>query len=106
LSLIIIGIPILVSLVFIGIIIKIFGRVVLFCFLGDALTRAFGKKDPTLYLSAGVGFMLIGLIGFIPFLGPLVSFILNIVGWGVVLRTKFGSNPDWNTKRRNEVQVK
>ncbi len=106
LSLIIIGIPILVSLVFIGIIIKIFGRVVLFCFLGDALTRAFGKKDPTLFLSAGVGFILIGLIGFIPFLGPLVSFILNIVGWGVVIRTKFGSTPDWNTKRRNEAQEK
>ena len=105
LSLIIIGIPILVSLIFIGIIVKIFGRVVLFCFLGEALARAFGKKDPTLYLSAGLGFVLVGFLGFIPILGPLFSLVLNIVGWGAVIRTKFGSTTDWSTKRGAGVSV-
>lgn len=102
LSLIIIGIPILISLIFIGIIIKIFSRVVLFCFLGELLARGFHKKDPSLYLSAGIGFLIVGFISFIPVLGPFASLILNIVGWGVVIRTKFGTTEGWGTNRVTE----
>ncbi|MFW6160555.1 MAG: hypothetical protein ACOC57_05380, partial [Acidobacteriota bacterium] len=39
-SLILIGIPLLIALIFIGLALKIFSRVVIFCFLGEALARA------------------------------------------------------------------
>jgi hypothetical protein len=31
------------------------------------------------------------LIGFVPVFGFLFSFCLSIIGWGVVIRTKFGT---------------
>ena len=47
LSLILIGIPLLLALILIGVIIKIFGRVTVFYFFGDSLARAFGSKNPS-----------------------------------------------------------
>lgn len=91
LSLILIGIPILIALVFLGIAIKIFGRIVLFHLLGESLSRAFGSRNPSVIGAVIVGFILIGLIGFIPIFGSLFYFVLSIIGWGAVIRTKFGT---------------
>jgi len=95
---VIIGIPILISLITIGIIIKIFGRVILFHFFGDSLARAFGSKQPSILLSVSLGFLLVGLISIIPILGSLFSFVLSIIGWGVVIRTRFGTVGNWFKK--------
>ena len=95
LSFIFIGIPILLSLIFIGIIIKIFGRVILFYFFGESLSRAFGKKQPAPLLAIILGFILVSIVSFIPILGALFSFVLSILGWGVVIRTKFGTTENW-----------
>jgi cytoskeletal protein CcmA (bactofilin family) len=92
---ILIGIPILLALFAVGVVIKIFGRVVIFYFLGDWIFKAFGGKQASGLLAVLLGLMLFGLIGFIPILGPLFSFVLSIIGWGVVIRTKFGSVENW-----------
>jgi cytoskeletal protein CcmA (bactofilin family) len=92
---ILIGIPILLALVAVGIVIKIFGRVVIFYFLGDWIFKAFGGKQASGLLAVILGLLLFGLIGFIPVIGSLFSFVLSIIGWGVVIRTKFGSVENW-----------
>jgi cytoskeletal protein CcmA (bactofilin family) len=92
---ILIGIPILLALIAIGIVIKIFGRVVIFYFLGDWIFKAFRGKQTSGLLAVILGLLLFGLIGFIPVIGSLFSFVLSIIGWGVVIRTKFGSVENW-----------
>ena len=101
LSFILIGIPILLALIAVGVIIKIFGRVVVFHLLGDSLYKALGGKHPSGLLAVVIGLIVFGLIGFIPVIGSLISFVLSIIGWGVVIRTKFGSVENWF--RRKEV---
>ena len=92
---ILIGIPILLALIAVGVVIKIFGRVVVFYFLGDWIFKAFGGKQASSLLAVLLGLLLFGLIGFIPIIGSLFSFVLSIIGWGVVIRTKFGSLENW-----------
>jgi len=92
---ILIGIPILLALAAVGIVIKIFGRVVIFYFLGDWIFKAFGGKQASGLLAVILGLLLFGLLSFIPVIGSLFSFVLSIIGWGVVIRTKFGSAENW-----------
>ncbi len=98
LSLVLIGLPILVSLIIIGVIIKIFGQVILFYFFGEMLYKAFSRKPTPPFLAVTMGFVLVTMVGMIPILGALASLVLNIIGWGVVIRTKFGNIPNWFRK--------
>ncbi len=107
LSLILIGIPILIALIFIAIIIKIFGRVVVFYFFGESLSKAFGSKHPSAILAVIVGLIFVEFIGFIPIIGSLFFLVLSIIGWGVVIRTKFGTTENWFRKEiKSEIQPK
>ena len=96
---VLIGIPILIVLIWVGIIIKLFGRVVLFFFFGESLLKAFGTKNVSAIGASLTGLILVSLIGFIPFIGFLFSVVLNSVGWGVVIRTKFGTKENWFRKK-------
>lgn len=98
LSLALIGLPILLSLIIIGVIIKIFGQVVLFYFFGENIHKAFSKKHASPLLAITLGFILITVIGLIPVFGALFSLFLSVIGWGAVLRTKFGTTPNWFKK--------
>ncbi len=95
LSFILIGIPILLALIAVGVVIKIFGRVVVFYFMGEWIFKAFGGKNASALFAVLLGLFLFGLIGFIPVIGSVLSFVLSIIGWGVVMRTKFGSMENW-----------
>jgi cytoskeletal protein CcmA (bactofilin family) len=95
LCLLLIGIPLLFFFVIFGITIQIFGRVVLFYFLGESLTKAFGKSKISPLVAVILGLVLVTLIRFIPIIGFLFSFCLSIIGWGVVIRTKFGTTENW-----------
>jgi hypothetical protein len=94
-SIILIGIPFLLGLIMLGIVIKIFGRVILFYFFGESLARAFGRQKISPLLAVVLGLVLVGIVSFIPFIGFLFSFCLSIIGWGVVIRTKFGTSENW-----------
>jgi len=94
-SLLLIGIPILLALVALGVLIKIFGQVAIFHFFGDSLARAFGHRQATPLLAVSLGLLLVSFLKFIPILGFLFSFVLSVLGWGLVIRTKFGTTENW-----------
>jgi hypothetical protein len=95
LSLVLIGIPFLLFLIAAGIVIKIFGTVVLFYLFGESLGKAFWSKSVSAIAAVILGLILISIIKFIPVLGFLFSFCLSIIVWGVVIRTKFGTTENW-----------
>ena len=92
---ILIGIPIAIALFWAGLIIKVFGRVVLFYVLGESLLRAFGAKNISAIGASLAGLLVASLVGFIPFVGFLFTLVLSILGWGAVIRTKFGTTDVW-----------
>lgn len=98
LAIVLIGIPIIITLATLGIIIKIFGRVVLFHFFGQGLARAFNKKSPAAISAVIFGFLLVSFVTFIPIIGSLFSMVVNILGWGAVIRTRFGTRENWLQK--------
>lgn len=99
LSIILIGIPVLVALIVAAFIIKIFGRLVLFYFFGDSLRQAFGSRPASAIGAVLLGLLVVTLIDFLPFVGLLFSVVLNLVGWGIALRTKFGTTENMFLKK-------
>ncbi|MBE3112234.1 MAG: hypothetical protein IMZ46_17295 [Acidobacteria bacterium] len=99
LSFILIGIPILLALVAAGFIIKVFGQLVVFYFLGDSLLRALGSRKISALGAVLAGLALFSFIGFIPVVGFLFGLAMNAVGWGIALRTKFGTRENWFQKK-------
>ena len=99
LSIILIGIPVLLTLIAAGFIIKVFGRLAVFYFFGDSLLRAFGSKKITAMGAVLMGLLVISLISFVPFIGFLALVVLNIAGWGVAVRTKFGTTQNMFLKK-------
>jgi hypothetical protein len=98
LCLILIGIPILFVLVMAGVAIKIFGRVALLYFFGQSLARAFKWNVPTAVGASLLGLLVVEFIGFIPIIGVLFKGVLTVLGWGVAIRTKFGTVDSWAKK--------
>lgn len=96
---ILIGIPIAIALFWAGLIVKVFGRVVLFYFFGESLLRSLRSKNPSMIGAVLAGLLLVSLISFIPLVGALFKLILSIIGWGVTLRTKFGTTDNWFRKK-------
>ncbi|MCK4556110.1 MAG: hypothetical protein KAU47_01235, partial [Candidatus Aminicenantes bacterium] len=100
LSFVLIGIPLLIALIIIGFIIKLFGRVFLFYFFGESLIQAFNKNSKVSAFGGMIlGFIFVSFISFIPFIGGLFMFCLSIIGWGIVIRTKFGTTENWFKKK-------
>ena len=99
LSFILIGIPIVLALAVGGFIVKVFGRLAIFYFLGDSALRAFRSKSVSVMGAVLMGLLVFSLAGFVPILGFLFSFVMNAVGWGIALRTKFGSRENWFVKK-------
>jgi len=95
LSIVLIGIPILLALVAAGFIIKVFGRLVMFYFLGDSLLRAVGSRKVSGLGAVLAGLFLFSFIGFIPVVGFVFGLVMNAAGWGIALRTKFGTRENW-----------
>lgn len=99
LSIILIGIPVLMALVAAGVLIKIFGRLAVFYFFGDSVRRAFGSQKISAIGAVLLGLLMVGLIGFLPIIGFLFSIPLNIMIWGVAVRTKFGTTENMFQKK-------
>ncbi len=95
LSLVLIGIPFLLVLAAFGLAVKIFGQVVLYYFIGESLGRSSHRRNPSPVAAVIIGLLVISLIKFIPILGFLFSFCLSLIGWGVAIRTKFGTTENW-----------
>mgnify|MGYP001241850662 CR=1 FL=1 len=99
LSVILIGIPIFLALGAAGFIVMLFGRLAVLHFLGEASLRALGSKRAGAVGAVLFGLLVFSLAGFVPVLGFLFGFVMNAVGWGVAIRTKFGSMENWFQKK-------
>jgi cytoskeletal protein CcmA (bactofilin family) len=98
LSIILIGIPLLIALAFAAVVIKVFGRVVVYLVVGRIAAGAFSKASLSPMAGAMVGLGVVTFIGFIPIFGALFSFFLSLLAWGIALRTKFGMTENWFRK--------
>ncbi len=91
LSLFLIGIPFLVF-VLIGLFLSLlFGRTVVFHWIGSALLKAFKRSEFTNTIAVISGFVLFFIISFIPFLSFLMRLFVDIAGIGIVVTSKFGT---------------
>jgi hypothetical protein len=98
LSFILIGIPVALALGAAGFIIKVFGRLAVFYFLGAAALGAQRGRTVSAMGAVLMGLLLFSLAGFVPVLGFLFTLVMNAVGWGVAIRTKFGTRENWFVK--------
>jgi hypothetical protein len=82
-SLIIIGIPLLLLLVLFYVVIYIFGRTVLFYFIGIKLAKILKLKNvpPAIFIVLGVA--VYSILKFIPFAGPLILILMNLLEIGI-----------------------
>jgi hypothetical protein len=96
LCLVLIGIPILFALVLAALVIKIFGKIAVFYFFGRSLL-SHGKAS--VLGAAMLGLIVVSFLSFIPVLGWLFSLFLTILGWGIAIRTKFGTTENWFGKK-------
>ncbi|OGD16552.1 MAG: hypothetical protein A2V76_05635 [Candidatus Aminicenantes bacterium RBG_16_63_14] len=99
LSIILIGIPIALALGAAGFIVKVFGRLAVFHFLGVSALRAVGSRNMSTMGAVLAGLLLFSLAGFVPILGFFFGFVMNALGWGIAIRTKFGSRENWFQKK-------
>jgi len=99
LSLVLIGIPFLLLLGAIGLAVKIFGQVAIFHFFGESLGKSFGHGGPSTLAAILIGLVVVSFLKFIPILGFFFSFCLSLMGWGVTIRTRFGTRENWLKKR-------
>jgi hypothetical protein len=99
LSFILIGLPMALALVVAGFIVKVFGRLAVFFLLGESALRALGSKNVSAMGASLMGLLIFSLAGFVPVLGFFFTFVMNAVGWGIAIRTKFGSRENWFVKK-------
>jgi len=89
---VLVGIPLLLALIILYFIISVFGRTVIFYFIGEKISGLVKLKNPAPTLLILFGLFLFGLITFLPLVGPLIMFVVNIlevgIGVGFFLRKK------------------
>ncbi len=95
LCLILIGIPILLAAVAIGMIIKIFGEIAVFLVLGRWFLNAIGTKNTSTLGMALMGLAIVSVVGLVPVAGNMFSFGVAILAWGAAVRTRFGTTGNW-----------
>ena len=100
LCLILIGIPILLTVAVAALCLRVFGLVALYHVFGESLSRSFGRHNPSVLGASLLGLLIVSVIGFVPVLGLLFTFVLSIVGFGVAIRTKFGTAENWFARKQ------
>ena len=99
---VIIGIPLLFLLMFAGIALKIFGGTAFSCFFGESFLRAVGvRRLPHIIWTAGIGLIIVTFLGLVPVLGFIFLLVVSLIGWGVAIRTRFGTMDNWFARNRS-----
>ena len=105
LVLILIGIPILLFVAVAALTLRVFGQVVLYHFFGESLAKAFGKQNKPSVLGASLlGLIFVSFVGFVPVIGLLFSFVVNMLAFGVAIYTKFGTTTNWFARKQASAQ--
>ncbi len=95
LSVVIVGIPLLVIFFVTGLVLKVFGMVSVFHLVGRRIGVRLISGDPNPLLLTMLGFLAVGLVRLIPWVGQLVWLLAGVLGIGISLTTKFGSGEPW-----------
>ncbi|MGB9764909.1 MAG: hypothetical protein ACPLZD_06100 [Candidatus Saccharicenans sp.] len=96
LILLIIGLPLFFLLLFAGLVIKVFGGTSVSFLVGESFLKAIGiKKMPQVIWTAEIGLLIVFFLNLLPVIGLIISLIISLIGWGVSIRTRFGTLTNW-----------
>jgi hypothetical protein len=91
-----VGVPLLVLVVLLGLILKLWGMVAVFYALGDWLARRLLRRRHLRPLNAAtLGLLVLGIVKFLPWVGVWVWTAATLIGIGAALSTKFGRQEPW-----------
>jgi hypothetical protein len=91
-----VGVPLLMLVVLLGMILKLWGMVAVFYAVGDWLARRFLRRPRLRPLNAAtLGLLVLGLVKFLPWVGVWVWTAATLIGIGAALSTKFGRQEPW-----------
>lgn len=76
-----------------------FGHVVVYFWLGQKI-RTLVRRTWSLVFSLFVAILGIGFLSGLPWIGTALQILITIFGIGVVVRTRFGTNREWFTRRK------
>jgi hypothetical protein len=90
-----IGVPLLVLLILLGMMLKLWGMVAVFYALGDWICRRLLRRRTRPLNAATLGLVVLGVVKFLPWFGVLVWTMATFIGIGAALSTKFGRREPW-----------
>jgi hypothetical protein len=93
LCLILIGVPLLISLVIFHLVLGVFGMTLTFSVLGEWIARRINQSAVSIYVAILVGATFLGLLRMLPLFGSLIWFVAGLFGTGAALAARFGIVP-------------
>jgi len=94
-----VGIPFIAVELILTLLIWIAGAAGLKLAVGQKIGEGMERPFRSMILAAVVGSLLVDFVRLIPFIGGLVALVLHTFGFGAVLITGFGTDPDWFHRR-------
>lgn len=88
-----IGIPVALILGLLSAIAWIFGSIGVGLLAGEKILQAFKARDILPVVAVILGVVVLMVVGQVPILGWLISFIVGLIGLGAVVLTRFGTRP-------------
>lgn len=79
-----------------------FGKMGIGLVLGRKIAKSVNHPEFSAAFAMAVGVVAIGLIGLVPVVGAFIAWILNLIGFGAVLVTGFGTSSNWWKDRRKK----
>lgn len=91
----IIGLPLLILVVLLGLVLKLWGMVAVFYALGDWISLHLLRRRFRPLNAATIGLLVLGAIKFLPWFGVVAWTTATFIGIGAALSTKFGRREPW-----------
>ncbi|HSS52541.1 MAG TPA: polymer-forming cytoskeletal protein [Thermoanaerobaculia bacterium] len=91
----IIGLPLLILVVLLGMVLKLWGMVAVFYALGDWISLHLLRRRYRPLNAATVGLLVLGAVKFLPWFGVVAWTTATFIGIGAALSTKFGRREPW-----------
>lgn len=88
-----IGIPVALILGLLSAVAWIFGSIGVGLLAGEKILQAFKARDILPVVAVILGVVVLMIVGQVPILGWLISFIVGLIGLGAVVLTRFGTRP-------------
>jgi hypothetical protein len=89
------GVPLLVLVVFLALVLKLWGTVAVFYALGDYLSRRLLRRRLRPLNAATLGLLVLGAVKFLPVVGVWAWTAATLIGIGAALASKFGRHEPW-----------